>query len=270
MPYSTVADHVPDLNLITWYAENGSSFLSRTSPWTKVAVLFLLVVFITLVRSVPLLILLFAAVLGLYAFAGLPLRKLLHWYLLPLFFVLSLIGILVWGEPGVPLVSLGGLVFTDSALRLVLTLTFKTLISVTYTLTFLMTTRYNYLSAMAYRLFPHPFDQIFMMSYRFLFLTLQTVDSLLKSVGARGGGLIRSVRRQGSIFADVFALVFIRSFDHADRVAKAMAARGYSRTYAALTPVPGIRPAEWIFLVAVGTGVVITAITGAGAGWNLV
>ena len=262
MAYSSFTDHVPDLNLMTWYAENGRSALSRISPWTKSAVLVLLIILITVTRSVLVLALIFGAVLLLYAYAGLPLRKLAAWYTLPLLFVVSLIGILMWNEPGVPLFTVGFLTLTDNGLILVLTLALKTLISVSYTLTLLMTTRYNHISAMVYRIFPRPLDQIFMMSYRFLFLTLQTIDALLKSIGARGGGLVRSMRRQGKMFAEVFALVFIRSFDRADRVTRAMEARGYTRTYMALTPVPSIGVAEAIFLVVAGSAVVYAAVTG--------
>jgi cobalt/nickel transport system permease protein len=262
MTYSSLSNHIPDLNLITWYAENGRSAFHGASPWTKLVVLVLLVIFITVIKSILVLMLLYGAILLLYAGAGLPVRKLAAWYTLPLIFVFSLVGILMWSEPGVPLFAVGGLTLTDNALRLVVTLTVKTLTSVTYTLTFLMTTKYNYLSAMVYRIFPRPIDQIFMMSYRFLFLTLQTIDALLKSIGARGGGLVRSMRRQGKMFAEVFALVFIRSYDRADRVTKAMESRGFAHKYMALTPLPPVRAADAIFLVIAGSVVVFVTVTG--------
>jgi len=43
---------------------------------------------------------------------------------------------------------------------------------------------------------------------------------------------------QGRIFAEVFALVFIRSFERAERVHKAMVARGYHGTFGAGSPIP--------------------------------
>jgi cobalt/nickel transport system permease protein len=43
---------------------------------------------------------------------------------------------------------------------------------------------------------------------------------------------------QGRIFAEVFALVFIRSFERAERVHKAMVARGYHGTFGAGTTIP--------------------------------
>jgi cobalt/nickel transport system permease protein len=101
-----------------------------------------------------------------------------------------------------------------------------------------MTTRYEHFSAMIYLLFPAPLDQIFLMAYRFLFLTLAMTGSMLKAVRSRGGGIMRSVMQQAKLFAEVFSLVFIRSFERAERINKAMIARGYDGSYVALTEVP--------------------------------
>jgi cobalt/nickel transport system permease protein len=149
---------------------------------------------------------------------------------------------MVWTEPGTPLFSLNmglfTLTLTDNGLILIITLLLKALISVTYSLFFLMTTRYQHFSAMIYRIFPSPLDQIFLLAYRYLFLTLSMTGAIFKAVRSRGGGIIHSVRVQGRIFAEVFALVFIRSFDRAERVHQAMIARGYNGKYEAGTDIP--------------------------------
>ena len=66
---------------------------------------------------------------------------------------------------------------------------------------------------------------------------------------------MHSIRVQGRIFAEVFALVFIRSFDRAERVHQAMIARGYNGKYEAGTdiPKPGI---SGICVIAVFVGVI--------------
>jgi cobalt/nickel transport system permease protein len=101
---------------------------------------------------------------------------------------------------------------------------------------------------MIYRIFPSPIDQIFLMTYRFLFLTLAMIASILKAVRSRGGGLIHSISMQGRLFAEIFALVFIRSFERSERVHKAMIARGYSGSYGTATEVPGLRMSEYLFV----------------------
>ncbi|OPY38269.1 MAG: Cobalt transport protein [Methanoregula sp. PtaU1.Bin051] len=234
--------HIPDIALITWHAERNRSAFSIVSPWTKIAFLFLLVIIVTVVRSFPVILLLFLGTFTACAIAGLPLRKIVLWYTLPIIFVLSLVGIMAWGEPGNPVLSFTiagyNATLTDAGLLLIFVLLLKALIIVTYSLLVLMTTRYNHVAGLIDRIFPDPINQIFLLSYRFLFLTISLTGSLLKSINSRGGGMIRSLRVQGRIFAQVFALTFIRSLDRAERVHSAMASRGYCGIYATASPVP--------------------------------
>jgi cobalt/nickel transport system permease protein len=247
-----LSPHIPDLDLITFYSEKGTSLFSRISPWTKALMLPLIILFVSLDKSLILAICLYLIVLALYGLSGLPIKKLFQWYTMPVIFVLSLVLILMWNEPGKPIFSLSpyfSLTLTDNGLLLLLTLLFKSLASVTYSLFFLMTTKYNYLSAMIYRVFPSPIDQIFLMSYRFIFITLNMVKSMIKALRSRGGGLLKSARRQSKMFAEVFALTVIRSYDRADRVNKAMEARGFTGKYVAATKIPGIGPGEYFTML---------------------
>ncbi len=251
---SELSPHIPDLDLITYYGEKNGSVFSKVSPWTKAFMLLLIVTFITISRNLILLALLYGTTLAVYWLAGLPVKKLFQWYLLPVLFVFSLILLLVWEQEGTPIFTLGiaafSLTLTYAGLWLALTLLLKALISVTYTLFFLMTTKYNHFSSLIYKACPYPIDQIFLMSYRFIFITLRMVDSMLKALRSRGGGLVKSTLRQGRMFAEVFALTLIRSYDRADRISKAMEARGFSGRYMAATRIPAIGPLEYIFMLA--------------------
>ena len=252
MTTSAISDHIPDISVITYYAEKGETVFSRISPWTKLATLVLVILFITLTSSPAVLTGLFIAVLAVYVLAGLPLKKLAAWYVLPVIFVLSLVGIMAWLEPGTPVVSftlLGMQVtLTDNGIILVVTLIMKALISITYTLFFLMTTRYEHFSGMVSRLLPFPADQVFLLSYRFLFLTFSMIGALLKAVRSRGGSLAHGIRKQAPLFAAVFGLIFIRSFERAERVRKAMDARGYSGSLASRVLIPLPNASEYGFL----------------------
>lgn len=272
MSSTMISQHIPDLDLITSYAEHGDSFFSRVSPWTKLAALVCVILLVTLTRNLVVCTGLYLAVLLVYWSAGLPKKKLFDWYLLPLIFVLSLVGIMAWGEPGTALFSffVAGITIslTDNGAILLITLLLKALISVTFTLFFLMTTRYQHFSAMISLLFPSPLDQIFLLAYRFLFLTLAMTGTMIKAVRSRGGGIIRSMRFQARLFAEIFALVFIRSFERAERVSKAMNARGYHGSYVAGTEIP--RPG-WSGYGVICTFVIATAIVAfmvpASGGW---
>ena len=200
-------------------------------------------------------VVLYILILGIYWASGSPVKKLFQWYLLPVMFVLSLVILLMWREPGHPLMSLWisgmSITLTDNGLLLVFRLLLKALISMTFSMFFLMTTRYAYLSTMIYRVFPSPIDQIFLMSYRFIFITLKMVNAMMKALKSRGGGLIKGMTRQSQMFAEIFALVFIRSYDRAERVNKAMEARGYSGKYIAATGIPRIGNAEYAFMMGI-------------------
>lgn len=257
---SGLSAHIPDLELITHYAENTRSIFSGVSPWSKVVSLILLVILVTVLRSLTLLLLLYSAIVTACVLARLPLKKILLWYTLPVLFVISLVGLLAWGEPGNPVFSWSfigiPLVLTDAGLLLIGVLLIKALIVVTFSIFFLMTTRYNHIAAVIDRIFPDPLNQIFLLSYRFLFLTIGMTAALLKAVRSRGGGLIRSIRIQGQIFAQVFALTFIRSLDRADRVHAAMAARGYHGSYATAQEIPAPSFAGMVFLAAAAAGTI--------------
>jgi cobalt/nickel transport system permease protein len=102
---------------------------------------------------------------------------------------------------------------------------------------------------MIYRVFPSPVDQVFLMSYRFIFITLNMLDCMMKALTSRGGGLLKSALKQSKMFAELFALTMIRSYDRAERVNKAMEARGFSGKYVASTKVPGISVIECMVLL---------------------
>ena len=138
MNNSQASGHIPDLDLITHYSENCRSALSRASPWTKLVALIAIIVILTIANSVKLLVALYALILILYWQSDLPLRKLFDWCLLPILFVLSLVVLLMWSEPGVPLFSLRlawvSLTLTDNGLLLLIRLLLKALISMTSSL----------------------------------------------------------------------------------------------------------------------------------------
>jgi cobalt/nickel transport system permease protein len=273
MTTTSLSDHIPDLNLITFYAQNRQTVFSRVSPWTKLSILILVVIFITVEKNIFLIAGLYFAVLLVYRGAGLPIKKLFAWYMLPAVFVLSFVGILAWSEPGQAIISftIAGMPFmlTDNGIMLIALLLVKALTVVSWSLFFLMTTRYEHFAAMIDRIFPSPLDQIFLMAYRFLFLTLAMTASILKSVRSRGGGLIQSVRMQGRLFAEIFALVFIRSFERSERVHKAMVARGFSGAYGTAVEIPALRLYEYVLIGLCTALVIALAIRDPAAGGRL-
>ena len=78
MSATMISQHIPDLDLITSYAEHQVSFFSRVSPWTKLGGLVLVILLITITRNLAICSVLYIAILAMYYLAGLPVKKLLH------------------------------------------------------------------------------------------------------------------------------------------------------------------------------------------------
>jgi cobalt/nickel transport system permease protein len=214
------------------YSERGQSFVHKSSPWTKLAFLLLLVSIVVMVQNLTVLLVVYVLVFVVYSAGNLPKGKLLRWYLLPIFFVLIIAVVFIFDEPGFTLVriSFDGLSFglTDAGLLLLMRLLVKSLIMVTFSFTVVMTTRYSQLVYLVKRLLPSPINTMFLLSYRFSFVIFESVSTMLKAVHSRGGALVRGFLRESRLYGAVIASSLIHSIEKAERVGKAMEARGFS------------------------------------------
>ena len=89
---TTLSNHVPDPRLITAYAERRDGPLHHVNPWTKFGVVGVLVLAVTVVDALAVLAGLYAATFVVYGIAGLPYRRLIFWYTLPMLFIVSVAG----------------------------------------------------------------------------------------------------------------------------------------------------------------------------------
>jgi cobalt/nickel transport system permease protein len=229
---SDLGGHVPDFETISMYSEKGQSPLHRSSPWTKIAFLLLLVLVVVTVQNLLVLLIVYALVLLAYWVGGLPKRKLLKWYLLPVFFVLIIAVVFIFNEPGRILVSIDfyglSLGLTDAGLLLLVKLLVKSLIMVTFSFTLVMTTKYAQLVYLVKKLLPSPINTMFLLSYRFSFIISENMSNMLKAVRSRGGALVKGVLGKSRLYGAIFATSLIHSVEKAERVGKAMEARGFS------------------------------------------
>jgi cobalt/nickel transport system permease protein len=228
---TTLSNHVPDPRLITAYAEHRESLLHRVNPWTKVGVVGALVLAVTIVDSLVVLAGLYAATLAVYGIAGLPYGRLIYWYTLPLLFIISVAGPLAFLEPGVPIggslaTPIGDLSVTWSGATLFGELTCRSLTVVTFALTTTMTTRYADIAYLLGRLLPRPIDQVALLTYRFTFVMIETLEDLVKGVLARGARLSEFwVNRR--IYARILGMTLLTAIERSERLVKSMEARGY-------------------------------------------
>ena len=213
-------------------AEGGTSIVHRANPWTKLGLLAVVVSLVTVLMDVYLLLVLLCLTIALYAAARLPLGLLLGWWTLPLLFVFSLSVLFIFTEPGRQLAGLDigdfRIAVTDNGVLLTVTLLMKALAVVTTSLAAFMTTRYNHIVLVAYRVMPKMLASIFLLSYRFMFETSDEFSDILDAMHSRSGSLAKGVVRQSRTYADIFGLAFVHAFERAESISKAMEARGFS------------------------------------------
>ena len=232
MSRRSYSEHVPDFRYITHFAETGSSPAHRMNAWTKIGLLFLVVAFATVLTDLRQLAILFGATILFYVSGRLPLRVLVGWYTFPAMFVLTISIMFVFTEPGTDLFRydvLGtSVAVTDQGVLVVAKLLLRALAVVTFSLAVFMTTRYAHVAHMVHRTMPGHLGTVFLLSYRFMFVTADEVTDILDAMHSRNGNLARGVVRQTGMFAGIFGLAFVHAFERAERIAKAMESRGFT------------------------------------------
>ena len=228
---TTLSNHVPDPRLITAFAEQRDGPVHRINPWTKVGVVGVLVLAVTVFDRLALLAGLYGGVLLVYGIARLPYQRLVGWYTLPMLFIISVAGPLAVLEPGTPIrgalsTPLGELSVTWAGLVLFLELSCRSLTVVTFALTASMTTRYSDVAYMLGRLLPRPIDQIALLTYRFTFVMIETLENLVKAALSRGANFSEFWSNK-RLYARILGMTMLSAIEQSERLVKSMEARGY-------------------------------------------
>jgi cobalt/nickel transport system permease protein len=237
-----LSNHVPDPRLMTAMAEHHEGPFHRLSPWTKLGLLGALVVAVTVVNGVVPLVALYGAVLVAYVAANLPIRRLLGWYTLPALFVVSIGGPLLVMEPGTPIgpvleTPLGGLSVTWAGATLVVELAARSMTVVTFVLATMMTTTYADVATVLDRLLPSPIDQVALLTYRFTFVMLETLEDLVKAAQSRGATL-STFWANRRLYARMLGMTMLAAIERSERLVASMEARGYDGRIAMSSEIP--------------------------------
>ena len=208
-------------------------------------------------QNITLLLLVYASVLLTYCISGLPKKKLVDWYFLPIFFVLLISMVFLFNEPGQILARIGffgwSLRLTDAGILLFVRLLARSLIVVTFSFTLVMTTRYDQLSYMAHKILPSPMNSMFLLSYRFSFVISDSVSAMLSAVYSRGGNFVKGFFGRSRLYGAIIGASLIHAIEKAERVGKAMEARGFSGRLFVYEqpPLPGLTELLFIVMAAI-------------------
>jgi len=229
---TTLSNHVPDPRLITAFAEQRDGPLHRVNPWTKIGTVGALVLAVTMVDRLALLAGLYGAVLIVYGLARLPYQRLAGWYTIPMLFVISVAGPLAFLEPGTPIggtlsTPLGELSVTWAGVILFVELSCRSLTVVTFVLTASMTTKYTDIAYILGRLLPRPIDQIALLTYRFTFVMIETLEDLVKAALSRGANF-SDFWSNKRLYARILGMTTLSAIEQSERLVKSMESRGYN------------------------------------------
>jgi len=252
---TTLSNHVPDPRLITAFAEQRDGPLHHVNPWTKIGIVGALVLAVTVVDQLVLLGGLYGAVLIVYGLAGLPYQRLAGWYTLPMLFIVSVAGPLAFLEPGTPIggalsTPVGELSVTRAGLSLFVELSCRSLTVVTFVLTASMTTKYTDIAYMLGRLLPRPIDQIALLTYRFTFVMIETLEDLVKAALSRGANFSEFWSNK-RLYARILGMTMLSAIEQSERLVKSMESRGYNGDLTLYGDVS--RPPTYELLVVIGS-----------------
>jgi energy-coupling factor transporter transmembrane protein EcfT len=197
-----------DIYFIDHTASQGKGFLHSMDIRLKLLVYVLLLGCVVIVKTSFLV--LFGPYLLLCAaiyFAGLPLKKLLLLSLYPLFF---------------------GLIFAiNIPAHLISILFLKILFSSLLTITLITTTPYVALFRYCAMVLPDVVVQIMFITYRSIFIFLDTVKHLFESMHLRGGLGKRSFVERLRMFGRIVGYLFVRSVDMSEHISDNAYVRGF-------------------------------------------
>jgi energy-coupling factor transporter transmembrane protein EcfT len=182
----------------------------------------------TVLQRFDMLILLYVFTIAIYVAARLPIGMLLKIYLIPFFAVFSIAFLFIFSAGGSVLwqANIFGyeLSLTDGGVMFFVTLLLRALISVTYTLAVIMSTRFSDWAQIVSKVFPRPLDVILILAYRYVFVLADEMSNILTAARLRGGF---KQRASYVLFTRAIGVGMLHTFDRGDRLSKALQTRNF-------------------------------------------
>ena len=104
------------------------------------------------------------------------------------------------------------------------------------------------------RLLPRPIDQIALLTYRFTFVMLETLEDLVKAALSRGANFSEFWSNK-RLYARILGMTLLTAIEQSERLVKSMEARGYDGDITLYGDVP--RPPIHELFVVIGSYVAV-------------
>ena len=210
---------------------DGHSIIHRMDPRVKILAAFFFSIVVAVSDSWWLLFLSFIFCILILTFSQLNIKKLLSRLLIVNGFILFLWLFLPFTYPGRSIFSLGPLQATREGVHYALLITVKSNAIIVACIGLLSTSSiFSLVHALSHLHIPKKLIQIFFFNYRYihvLYLEYHKMKNTLKARCFKPGTNIRTYRT----FANMVAMLLLKSYDRAERIYKAMLCRGFKGRY---------------------------------------
>lgn len=198
------------LSRIDYLASNGSSFLHKAKPWTKLLFAALAIAGVVVSGSFLELGVFIIIMIALFLIAGVKPKEILHFAMYPAFFSL------VFAIYRMQYSIAAGFVIVFKAIGAALTM-----------LLVITTTSYVEIFGVFSLFLPPLLVDIFFFAYRSFFILIDRLTSLLKSIRLRGGYSLSGLAGNLKNIAGAVGVMIIHSYDMSDRMYRIYSLRGY-------------------------------------------
>ncbi len=206
---------------------NTQSPLQRWDPRIKIFSLGLLIIFIALLKTIPMAATAILLAIIILIISALPRHFLLHGLSFVLVFLVPFFIIMPFTYPGEPAFRLLGLPFAWEGLRLASLIFLKALAIVMITFAIFGSSRFDIsMLALQHLKCPKVIVQMLLFTYRYTFVFLEEMRRMHTSMCARGF-VARTDMKTLRIFGHFIGTLLVRSFERTERVYKAMLSKGY-------------------------------------------
>ena len=214
---------------------NTDTLLGRWDPRFKLLSLGLLIFCIALVQTIPIAMMAFVMAMVLLMIARVNLHTLHHALIGLSVFLLPFLLILPLTYPGEHSWHLFSLPFSWAGFRLAVLIVLKALAIVCCSYALFGSLRFDVaMTALHHLKCPTMLVQIFVFTYRYIFVFLNEMNSMRRAMGARGFVPKTDLYTLKAI-GNFIATLLVKSFERTDKVYKAMLSKGYSGEFHTLT-----------------------------------
>lgn len=212
-----------------------ASPIQRWDPRVKMATLMVLLLTVSLLKSLPMAALSLILALSLIRLSALPTHFVSHWMEGIILFLAPFFLVMPFTYPGEPAFTVLGMGFAWEGLRYATLIFIKAMAVVLISFTIFGTARFDVSMISLQKLrVPSVLVQMVLFTYRYVYVFTEEMKTMAVAMGARGF-VPKTNMYTMKVLGGFLGSLLVRSFERTERVYKAMLSKGYTGQFYTLT-----------------------------------